>query len=217
MPLKSSVMARFSPRLRRLTRLLIIGLVVWSLVAWLAARYLVTQADLPHADALVVLSGSALYAERAQWAARLFKEGRAPRVILSNDNLRGGWSEADEKNLLFYERSRDELIRSGVPETKIVVLMQPVSSTYDEAISLRNYAAQNDLHSILIVTSPQHSRRALWTLRRVFNQTGIEIGLSPAVPGPRSPAPATWWWSPSGWRIVAGEYLKLVVYWIKYR
>ncbi len=190
---------------------------MWFVVAWMAARYLTVRAELPHADVLVVMSGSALYDERAQWAAKLYHEGKAPFVILSNDNQRGGWSNDDEQNLFFYERARRVLLECGVPPERVQVLMVPISSTYEEAISVREYASKNGIRTILFVTSQQHSRRAWWTLRRVFSQSGIEVGLSPAAPGPRSPSPATWWCFPRGWLIVAGEYVKLFYYWIRYR
>lgn len=192
-------------------------LAVWSLLAWAAAHYLVVRVELARADALVVLSGSALYAERARWAAQLYQEGRAPRVILTNDNQRGGWSDTSEENLFFYQRALEELRHGGVPEDKIEVLMQPVFSTYEEAALIHEYVAREGLRSVIVVTSPQHSRRALWSLRRVFRGSSIEVGLSPAVPGARSPSPAMWWLKVSGWRIVAGEYVKLVYYWFKYR
>jgi uncharacterized SAM-binding protein YcdF (DUF218 family) len=66
------------------------------------------------------------------------------------------------------------------------------------------------------VTSPYHSRRSLWTLRRVFKESGIEVGVKAVVPGQQSPLPVWWWLSPRGWSMVAGEYLKLIYYRIKY-
>ncbi len=215
-PAPHAVAAVGRSRRLRLIRLAIVFLILWSLLAWAAARWLVVRSELPRADAVVILSGAALYAERAQWAAHLYHEGRAPRVILTHDEQLGGWGAAEEKNLFTYERSLKELGRAGLPREKVEVLMKPVSSTYEEATLLREYAATHGLRSILFVTSAQHSRRALWILRRVFQGTGVEIGLSPATPGPRSPSAATWWLLPRGWKIVAGEYIKLAYYRFKY-
>ena len=102
MSAKLSLFSLDPNRLWKFARIAAAALVFWSGIAWLAARYLVAGSELQHADALVILSGSALYAERAQWAAELYHEGRAPRIILNNDNQRGGWSNADEENLFFY-------------------------------------------------------------------------------------------------------------------
>ena len=205
-----------SSRVLRLLKLLVVFLILWSLVAWVAARWLVVSRELPKADAIVILSGSALYAERAQWAAHLYSEGRAPRIILTHDNQRGGWSAADERNLFTYERTLAELRRASQPPDSVEVLMEPVTSTYDEAVRVREYASTHGLRSIIFVTSIHHSRRALWTVNQVFQGTGIATGLSPARPGPRSPNATTWWLFPRGWRVVAGEYLKLIYYRIKY-
>jgi uncharacterized SAM-binding protein YcdF (DUF218 family) len=195
---------------------LIPGLLLWTGVAWISARYLETSAEIQHADAIVILSGSALYAERVDWGARLYHEGRAPRVILSNDNQRGGWSNEDEVNLLFYERALRRLHQREVPREKIEVVMPPVYGTYEEVTSIEGYAQAHNLRSLLFVTSSHHSRRTLWTLRKVFHESDIQVGLSTAAPGPNSPSPVTWWLWPRGWRIVAGEYLKMVIYWFRY-
>jgi len=193
---------------------------VWSFVAWGAAKALVLHRELPRrADALVVLGGSAAYVERARWAAHLFQEGRAPRIILTNDNERGGWSQAQQRNPFFYERAVDELIRAGVPKEKIEVLSEPVTSTYEEALLLRDYATSHNLKALLVVTSGYHSRRAGWTFGRVFQETKIEIGLDAPPSGAvvLSPAPATWWLRTQRWQSVASEYPKLVYYWMRYR
>lgn len=200
----------------RILRLFAIALAVWSLLAWVAARSLIVRAEISSADALVVLSGSNTYLERTSWAARLYSEGRAPFIILTNDNVAGGWSVAEQRNPLFTELAAEELRRKGVPAEKIETIFETASGTYEEALRLREYSVAHGLRSILVVTSAYHSRRALWTLRRVFEGSGIEIGLDTPGTGIQTPAPATWWWHPSGWQIVPGEYLKMIYYWMKY-
>jgi uncharacterized SAM-binding protein YcdF (DUF218 family) len=193
-------------------------LAAWALLAWAAARSLIVRAELAHADALVVLGGSSAYVERTRWAARLFSEGRAPEIILTDDNERGGWSSEQQRNPLFVERAFAELCRAGVPAEKIVVLPLPQAApgTYDESLTLREHATTHGLRSLLVVTSPYHSRRALWTLRRVFQGSGVAVGLEPVAAGQQSPGPAVWWLHGRGWRAVATEYPKLVYYWLRY-
>jgi uncharacterized SAM-binding protein YcdF (DUF218 family) len=187
------------------------------LVAWVAAEALIVKSELAHdADALVVLAGSSTYVERTHAAAQLFQQGRAPVIILTNDNLAGGWSIEKERNPLFVERAADELKRQGVPAEKIEIVPGTVSSTYEEAVRLREYASEKNLRSILIVTSAYQSRRALWTMRRVFRGSGVEIGLDAVAPGQQSPRPALWWLYGLGWQMVPGEYVKMIYYWINY-
>ena len=201
---------------RRILKIVSCCILVWPFAAWAGAKHLITEAPLDKADAIVVLGGSATYKERSHEAAWLLFEGRAPRILITNDNMRGPWSSADQRNLFFYERSLEELKIAGVPAQSVDVLMQPVASTYEEAEVVRDYAQQRGLRSILIVTSAYHSRRALWVFSKVFRDTGIRVGLRAVPPGKESPEPATWWLSVRGWRLVPTEYVKMLYYVIKY-
>jgi len=185
----------------------------WA-VAWWLASSLIVELPLVRADAIAMLSGSSAFEERAQRAAALYHEGRSKKIILTNDNLRGGWSPQEQRNPYFYERATEELRRSGVPKENIEVLIPPVSGTYEEALLLKTYAKNHGLRSILLVTSSYHSRRAFWTFRQVFGSGETLIGL--VQTGSQSPAPTTWWLHTKGWETIPVEYLKLIYYWIRY-
>jgi uncharacterized SAM-binding protein YcdF (DUF218 family) len=202
---------------RRILFIAAILVALWAIVAWVAAKALIVSAELERADAIVVLSGSKVYMERARRAAELFREGRAARIILTNDNQRSGWSEESQSNPLFMERAAEALKEAGVPESSIEMLPQEVESTFEEAQLVREYASLHNLRSILVVTSAYHSRRALWTWRRVFAGAPVQIGVDAVAPGEQTPHAATWWLHPGGWPLVAGEYFKLVYYWFHYR
>src|SRR5437899_6020016 len=175
--------SRMHGRARRLGRVALLLLLAWPLLAWVAAKGLIVKAELPHADAIAVLAGSSTYLERTHRAAQLFREGRAAMILLTNDNLRRGWSLAEQRNPLFLELAVEELNRHGVPVEKIQIIPGAVTSTYNEALHLRDYAISRSLRSILVVTSAYQSRRALWTLHRIFDGCGIAIGCDPAEPG----------------------------------
>lgn len=192
------------------------GLAACALGAWAAAGWLVVREELPRADALAVLAGSATYVERAQRAAELYREGRAPRVVLTNDGLSGGYSAADDRNPLFVERAARELRAAGVPAEAIEVVPEIVSSTFDEAVRLRAHAEARGYGSLLVVTSAYQSRRALWTLHRVFDGSPVRVGIEPVETGRQTPRPYAWWLHPLGWRLVPGEYVKLAYYRLNY-
>jgi uncharacterized SAM-binding protein YcdF (DUF218 family) len=202
---------------RRALLLALLLAAAWPPAAWAAARWLVVEAPLASADAVVVLGGSAAYAERASYAAELFAQRRAPRVLLCDDGQRGGWSQAEQRNPFFVERAARVLEDAGVPAASMEKLPRTTATTHEEATLLREYAAARGLHSLLVVTSGYHSRRALWTLERAFDGSGVRIGLAAVAPGAQTPAPAFWWLSPAGWRMVALEYLKLAYYRLRYR
>jgi len=199
---------------RAATALLLIA--AWPLAAWCAARALIVEVEVAHPEAIVVLSGSSAYAERARAAAALFAAGRAPKIVLTKDGERSGWSSAEQRNPLFSELAAAELVRAGVPAEKIEFVAPLVSNTYDEAQAVRDYAAARNLRSLLIVTSAYHSRRAEWTWRLVFGGSGVALGMTAAPLEGASPAPGWWWLRARGWRSVAAEYPKLIYYRLRY-
>jgi uncharacterized SAM-binding protein YcdF (DUF218 family) len=187
------------------------------LVAWLAAYALIVREHLTQADAIVVLAGSNSYIERTQHAARLFREGVAPLVLLTDDRQQAGWSNREERNPYFVEGAIHELERQGVPRAAIRVLPDRVASTYDEAIALMREASKAHFRRLLVVTSAYHSRRALWIFRRVLSADQVEVGMEPTEPGRQTPRPGVWVFTVRGWRDVAEEYLKLAFYFVRYR
>jgi uncharacterized SAM-binding protein YcdF (DUF218 family) len=193
----------------RIALLLAIG---WPVAAGLAAEALIVHSESSQAEAIVVLAGSSTYIERTHLAARLFHEARAPKVILTNDNQESGWSSEMQTNPLFVQRAFAELRRARVPEEKIEIVPTAVSNTRDEAARVREYAEAEGLHSILVVTSAYQVRRARWIFEKVFNGGGVTVSFVGVPPGQQTPRPFTWWLHAQGWRVVAGEYVKLAYY-----
>ena len=197
-------------------RLALLG-TLWVLLAPLAARLLVVRSEPTRADAIIVLSGSAVYAERLQQGVKLYHQGAARKVIITNDGQIGRWSRARQRNPRSIEQGRDILLGSGLPAEALIVLPERVHSTYDEALAAQAYARANRLRSLLIVTSPYHARRALWVFRRVLAADGVSVGIDPAPPGSQSPTPGVWWLSGRGWQSVGAEYPKFLYYLFAYR
>ncbi|MFL6282792.1 MAG: YdcF family protein [Pyrinomonadaceae bacterium] len=203
-------------RARRLALFVAIALAAWPFAAWAAARWLVVGCDLERADAVVVLSGSSTYRERARRAAEIYALGRAPLVVLTNDGQKSGWSVEAQRNPLFFEREAEELTRRGVPAERIRVIEGEVASTYEEARRVREFAEANNLRSVIVVTAPYQTRRALWVMRRVSRDGALRVAVDAPAPGDESPRAALWWWHALGWRLVPGEYLKLAYYVTRY-
>lgn len=193
-------------------------LLFWILLAPLLAKNLIVEKPLERADAIFVLGGSAAYIERNQQAALAFKRGIAPKIFLTNDGLKGGWSKKERRNPYFVERARSELIAQGVPESAIEILPEIVDGTQDEAALFAKTFQERNLHSVLLITSAYHSRRTLWTFERAAlkNNLAIEIGIETAFVGQQTPPVFNWWLKRTGWQFVAGEYLKSLYYWLFY-
>jgi len=190
-------------------------LALWPMAAWGAARMLIVKKDLPAADAIVVLSGSATYLERTSWAAKLYRENKAPLVIVTDEKLRSPWSQAEQRNPFFYELAIRELERQGVPKQNIQVVSDIGAGTFLECARISQFATEHGLHRLLLVTSAYHTRRALWSIDQATNANSL-IGIDGPPPGWLTPAPSTWWTSRWGWKMVAGEYVKLAYYRVHY-
>src|ERR1051326_9573545 len=110
-------MLRRSPA-QRVALVLVVLAGVW-LVAWFAARMLIVSAPLERADIVVVLSGSSTFVERTHLASELYATGHFQRIVLTNDNRQGGWSQSLQRNPYFHERARWELERLDRKSTRL--------------------------------------------------------------------------------------------------
>ncbi|HWN09043.1 MAG TPA: YdcF family protein [Pyrinomonadaceae bacterium] len=201
--------------IKRSFRIVLSAAIAWPLLAWLAAQALVVSPAPMRADAMLVLAGSSTFKERTHRAAQLFKDGSAPKIILTNDNQESGWSDELQTNPLFVQRAVSELRTFGVPEEQIEIVPDAVSSTREEAARVREYATSSGLRSILVVTSAYQVRRARWTFDRIFAGSGVNVSFASVPPGDQTPRPLTWWLQRRGWDMVAGEYVKLAYYIVK--
>jgi uncharacterized SAM-binding protein YcdF (DUF218 family) len=199
-----------SNRVLRLVKVSVVVLLAWVLIAWCWARWLSVAKPLDRADVIVVLSGSKAFRERTEFAATLYRNGVAPRILLTNDGERASWSNVEERNPPYQELAARELEQRGVPASAITLVDLPVQGTLDEAVTIRKYADDNGIRSILIVTSEYHSRRALWTFERVFAGREANIGLQ--SPKMTNAFAVTWWIYPQGWKTVGAEFVKMVYY-----
>ncbi len=193
-------------------------ILVWMPLAWYAAERLIVAQPLDRAEAILVLSGSAAYVERTQKAAQLFKGGIAPKIFLTNDGTKAGWSKREKRNPPYVELAEQSLIGQGVPAENIEILPTVTEGTHDEAELLAKTAKERNIKSILLVTSAYHTRRALWTFEKTmqYNDVPVELGIASPPTGEQTPPPFYWWLTVRGWNFVGGEYLKIVYYWLYY-
>lgn len=197
---------------KRLVVVALMLVLLWPALAWSAARFLIVRIELAPTDAIVVLSGPGTYIERTEWAAKLYRERRAPVVIVSNEGLLSGWSVTDDRNLYFHELAERRLQQHGVAVENIRVVSETGAGTFHESMRLCEYASAQKFSRILVVTSAYHSRRALWSLQRACKDAAVQIGMESPPPGWQTPPPLSWWLHKAGWSLVAGEYVKMIYY-----
>lgn len=191
-------------------RAILVGLALLALVAlsaplWLPGigTFLEYREDPGTADVIVVLAGNA--PERLRHAARLFQEGRAPWLLVSNERVRS----------FGMDTTWWDLYRAGygdvrILQDRIIVLDNPLpESTLDEARRGAALIAERGFKRAILVTDAFHSRRAAMLFRGELRPRGIELRSSPArdVYGLDR-----WWQSPRAARLVFEEWAKLIVY-----
>jgi len=175
----------------------------------LLERFLLVKRPVENPDALVVMAGSKDH--RLPAAAQLYLRGVAPKILLTNDGVRGAWSIKYQRNLYMVEWAREDLLELGVAEEDIVLLDFASSGSIHDARRTFEYVSSHDnsLDSLLVVTSHYHTRRTLWVFNRVFAGTEVDIGVYPVLKDPAYQG-----------RYLATytvELIKLVYYWLWFR
>ena len=186
---------------------------VLSLVAFIrVGSWLVVADPLTESDAIVVLSGAVPY--RAMGGARLYQEGWAPEVWLTRATgieEYQAMAELGIEQLIDADYNREILEHLGVPADAIRAIPTPVRNTLDEIRATADMLSETGGGSVIIVTSPYHTRRsrALW--RRAIGRSP-RLSIQPAHEDPFEPA--RWWRSSSDIALVAKELLGLVNAWL---
>jgi uncharacterized SAM-binding protein YcdF (DUF218 family) len=204
-------------RARRIAAGLVLALGGWIAVAFALAAGLAAQEGGECHQAVVVFSVAAVHGERLALAAEIYHGAGAQAVILTDDGEVTYWSPERDRNLRQFEFARDRLTRAGVPLSQVVLVTPNDTGTYAETVAVRDYAVSRDFTCLHFVTSQYHSRRALWTLGRVFRNETVAISLTYVPAGQaEAPGPLTWWLRTQGWRMVPLEYAKLIYYFIRF-
>jgi uncharacterized SAM-binding protein YcdF (DUF218 family) len=174
-----------------------------------AGHWLDHEDSLAHADVIFVLSGG--LPQRAEEAGKVFALGYAPEVWLSSPDspaaalAKLGIHFAGEEDY-----NRQILIHEGVPETAIRVLPQTVVNTEEELQEVGNEMRKNGKTTIILVTSPQHTRR-VWTLWQKLVGSDRKAMVHAAHADPFDPD--HWWRNTRDVLSVVRETLGLVNAW----
>ena len=165
-----------------------------------------SSADEPvPSSAIVVLGGDP---SRALAAADLYRQGLAPRVLVSAAaptardrrlETAGITTPRDD------ELARQVLLARGVPESAIAIYGHDLQSTLDEARALHELFG--DSGTLLVVTSPLHVRRA-----RIVLATELPRERFRVIGSRYDPVPQKWWRDRDSARDVLLEVAKLTYF-----
>jgi uncharacterized SAM-binding protein YcdF (DUF218 family) len=177
-------------------------------------RYLVVEHAPSRSDLIVCLSGRNI--ERGLSAAECYHKGLAPRIFIAPEEPPDGLALLSSKSIE-YPQTVDLLTgllqNLGVPRSALLIGSRPAPSTADEAKIVEELMEREGHRSIILVTSPIHSRRSYLTFTKVLSGKDIRIQV---VPSPYSKfRPEDWWKHRKYQREVLLEYQKLAYYHLK--
>ncbi len=177
--------------------------------------YLIVAHPPEESDLIVCMGGDNI--ERGLAAADLYTEGLGPWILISEQRLPDGYEMLEEKGIR-YPLEADLLemlfVDLGIPEQAIIRSVSGIDNSWEEASRVREEVVERGLKSIILVTSPTHSRRAWLIFKKIFEGSDVRV-LS--FPSPYSGFKAEEWWKERKYlRDVLLEYQKLVYYTLKH-
>ena len=173
-----------------------------------AGRMLVAEDPVVPADAIVLTVdvGAAGVLE----AADLVRAGIATRVAVFGDPLNAVDLEFVRRGYKVEQKSATwvrMLANLGVPDAKQIPLAQ--AGTQAESDVLPGWCEANGIASVVVVATPDHSRRVRRTLRRTMKGHQVRVMVRPTRVATFSVE--SWWQTRDGQRVGLVELQKLLV------
>ena len=153
------------------------------------------------ADAIVAVSGGDTSA-RTDEAVKLYKNGWAPKLIFSG-------AAQDKSGPSNAEAMRREARASGVPDNDIIT-EELGATTKQNAENTGSIFEENNISSVILVTSAYHQRRA--GLEFSKRSSNVEVRNHPVASD--NQWSSLWWLTPIGWFLAIGELVKIVIFYI---
>ena len=182
----------------------------YPLLLRLCASIIMTDDAPLKGDAIVVLAGGE--AGRAWEAADLYNAKLAQYVIVTRDRPTTDEGELFKRGIEVVDGHGNyiRVLRGlGVPEEMIVTAPMPVDDTFDEMRQVRELCVKRNWHSVIIVTSNYHTRRARLTARYMFGPN-FQIAVVGSKHGGMDRS--AWWKNNADVRTFLIEFEKLVAY-----
>jgi uncharacterized SAM-binding protein YcdF (DUF218 family) len=171
-----------------------------------AGSFLVTENELTHADAILILGGNSF--DRGNEALRLYDEGWSDKLLCSGGNVPSVLA-ALNLELKECEVTQQLLVEKGVlPEA--IVLLEESTSTAEEGTEALHYCLDEGIDTLIVVSSKFHLRRVRGVFKDQFEEKGIHV-LFRGAPSSQYDEDL-WWKSEGGLIMVNNEYVKLFYY-----
>jgi uncharacterized SAM-binding protein YcdF (DUF218 family) len=177
--------------------------------------YLIVEHTPQESDLIIVLAGGNI--ERGLTAVDAFRSGLAPNVFMAREEPADGYELLRQRGV-DYPQNVDLMImlleQQGISRSGFFTSDRPVLSTLEEAEYIRDLVFKRGYKSLILITSPTHSRRAWLTFKKIFEETHVRILMLPSSYSGFKPE--DWWTQRKYVREVVIEYQKLIYYTFKY-
>lgn len=158
-----------------------------------AGHILIVNQTPKRADIIIVLSGGK---ERVQKAAKLYNDGYAPYVLLSNS-----------KEII---SSAGNMVQTsigfGIP-AEVILTENEALSTYQNAKLTHTIMEENNFNSAIVVSSDYHMRRVKFLFDFLYKKSGIELTYVGSDSGYDS---RKWWSTRYSRENTFNEYMKMI-------
>ena len=181
-------------------------------------KWLVIKDELQESDIIVVLTGSVT--DRIMQAVDIYNERYSNKIVFVNSYNKVDYDIFVEKGIDMppgnAQLSKMAAIDLGVPDENIIILAGNAQSTFDEALIIKEYIRNNnEIESIILVTSKYHSGRAKKIFEKVLNSLDRKINIY-SSPSKYDPFNASQWWkNKEDINFVLLEYLKLANFYFR--
>ena len=188
------------PWLLATAALLVVGFATHPYWFTALGEYLVKSEDPVRADTIVVLAGD-FTGNRVVLAAKLVKAGFAPNALVSGPAGMYGLYECD--------LAIPYAVREGFPPSYFVRFPNESTSTTSEAAAIIPELRRLHVHTIDLVTSNFHTRRA----GRIFRSLAPDIETHVVAARDQYFTPDAWWKNREARKTFLLEWAKTVASW----
>jgi len=178
-----------------------LGLVFYQRILGAVGSYLIQAEPPERADIAVVLAGDGR-GSRILKAAELVKDGFVPQALVSGPDGNFGFYECD--------LAIPFAVKAGYPESYFIHFENTARSTVDEARVVVEELRHRGVHSVLVVTSDYHTRRA----GRMYRNAAPDLKVTMVAAPDKYFTHDGWWHNREGQKTALYEWLKTVAVWV---
>jgi hypothetical protein len=184
--------------------------------------YLALDDSPSQSDLIFVLAGRP---ERKAFGLQLFRQGIAPRIILSVGRFEVRKMDA----FGFQDLNMREMVRHMAPEDRHFFIEISDGSrtvtparikrvgTFGELAALADYIRERQIKNLILISTSVHLRRVRLCCRKMSGLRRLNISYVPVPEELSSFQRDRWWKKLDQWSYIGSEYIKLLAYQLRFR